>query len=210
MMLDFGFETLGLERITAPISPENLAASHGAASFAFVCEARMAEYLDVGGRRKDHALWAVTRDAIPPNGFAHNWIKRFESTHRCPSPDTTPEKPEPRSPVDCSGFRQTRALLIATGRYHAGKLRHQFDWLGVGRPVALAHSGPPAVVLHTPETLRLCSVARGSPATGHPFGPVSRSRAGAMGKSTHAGPMVSGVHARAPRVPGGGRTQARD
>lgn len=148
MVLDFGFETLGLERITAPISPENLAASHGAASVGLVREALMAEYFDVGGQRKDHALWAATRDAIPPKGFAHNWIKRFEAAHGGTEPAVAP-RPQPHSPTGESRTLPPRALVKATCRYRAGKLRHQLDWFGVGRPVQLTHPGSPAVVLRT-------------------------------------------------------------
>uniref|UniRef100_UPI002458C6A5 GNAT family N-acetyltransferase n=1 Tax=Nocardia brasiliensis TaxID=37326 RepID=UPI002458C6A5 len=66
MLLDHGFTRLGLQRITAPISPANVAAAHGAAGVGFRREALMGRYFDVGGARRDHELWAVTGGASPP------------------------------------------------------------------------------------------------------------------------------------------------
>lgn len=81
MLVDFAFDALGLERITAPISPENVAASRSVAVAGHAREALMLGYLCVGGERKDHVLWSAVRDAKPPGGYAKQWIERFESRH---------------------------------------------------------------------------------------------------------------------------------
>ncbi|WP_280266003.1 GNAT family N-acetyltransferase, partial [Nocardia wallacei] len=80
LVIDYGFQTLGLARIVAPISPGNIAAAHGAAELGFVREALMTRYFDAGGARRDHELWALTRDDRPPGGFAAFWIRRIGST----------------------------------------------------------------------------------------------------------------------------------
>jgi RimJ/RimL family protein N-acetyltransferase len=151
MMLDFGFEALALERITAPISVDNAPASNGAASVGLIREAVMADYFDVGGRRRDHALWAATRDRIPPGGFTRNWVNRFESMARRSRPgiDTCDGPPETES--DDPGRPPRSALLRATTRYRVGKMCHGLHRLVFGRPVTLAHAGPPAVILRTPK-----------------------------------------------------------
>lgn len=70
MVLEYGFTELGLHRIVAPICVGNGAAAWAAARIGMSPEGRMAQYLNVGGRRQDHTLWAATADrrtnGVPP------------------------------------------------------------------------------------------------------------------------------------------------
>lgn len=66
MILDYGFTELGLQRISAPISVTNRAAARLVARIGLTYEGTMSGYLDVGGHRTDHDLWAITADR-----FAH-------------------------------------------------------------------------------------------------------------------------------------------
>ncbi|MFI9508319.1 GNAT family N-acetyltransferase [Nocardia sp. NPDC052566] len=75
MLLDYGFGSAGLRRITAPISPENIGATRGAEVVGFRHEALMARYFDSGGARRDHDLWAVIRADVPPEGFTPKWLE---------------------------------------------------------------------------------------------------------------------------------------
>jgi ribosomal-protein-alanine N-acetyltransferase len=70
MMVDHALTTLGLHRLTAPISEGNVAAAWGAKRLGMRREGTMASFLEVGGKRRDHHLWAITSDCIPPGGFA--------------------------------------------------------------------------------------------------------------------------------------------
>ncbi|MCW2722411.1 GNAT family protein [Pseudonocardia sp.] len=68
MMVDHAMNRLGLHRLIAPISEGNLAAAWGAEHLGMRREGVMAGYLDVGGERRDHHLWAITADRVPPGG----------------------------------------------------------------------------------------------------------------------------------------------
>lgn len=123
MMLDFGFDTLGLDRITAPISPANVAAGRGAEGVGFRREALMVRYFDVGGARRDHELWAATGDAIPPGGFAAHWIRRHRGAGEV-RPDRGSDVKA--APADTAKMRSW-TVLIATVRYYTGRVLHLFD-----------------------------------------------------------------------------------
>lgn len=60
LVLDHLFGEVGLERLAAAICVDNVPARHLAQNAGFEYEGTMADYLDVGGRRRDHDLWAVT------------------------------------------------------------------------------------------------------------------------------------------------------
>jgi RimJ/RimL family protein N-acetyltransferase len=141
MMLDFGFGPAGLTRITAPISPVNVATSRGAAQIGFEREAMMTRYFDVGGARRDHELWAVTKAAVPSNGFAQYWIDSHTTQH--PASSTTKELAATDSRM------RTTTVLVATARYYAGRIRHLLDPLGPPPAVRLTDTEDPAVVLRT-------------------------------------------------------------
>jgi RimJ/RimL family protein N-acetyltransferase len=57
----YAFEELGLRRITAPVCVGNQSAAECAMQ-GMRREGTMVSYLDVGGRRQDHDLWAITSD----------------------------------------------------------------------------------------------------------------------------------------------------
>ncbi|GAC66940.1 GNAT family N-acetyltransferase [Gordonia soli] len=61
LVIDFAFDTLDLQRITAPIHVDNAAAQHLADRTGFVREGTMRNYTDAGGERADHVLYALTR-----------------------------------------------------------------------------------------------------------------------------------------------------
>jgi RimJ/RimL family protein N-acetyltransferase/polysaccharide pyruvyl transferase WcaK-like protein len=69
LVIDHAMTELGVHRITAPICAGNVAAAWAARRLHFVREGAMAGFLDVGGARRDHHLWAITADRIPPGGL---------------------------------------------------------------------------------------------------------------------------------------------
>lgn len=68
MVIDHAVSVLGLHRLTAPICEGNSAAAWGAKRLGLMREGTMAGFLDVGGSRRDHDLWAITADRLPPGG----------------------------------------------------------------------------------------------------------------------------------------------
>lgn len=62
LLFDYVFNTLGLRRVTAPVCVDNRRAAHSASQFGFRREGTMVSYLDVGGQRKDHDLYAITSE----------------------------------------------------------------------------------------------------------------------------------------------------
>ncbi|MEV0293579.1 GNAT family protein [Nocardia sp. NPDC050710] len=138
LMLDFGFGEAGLQRITAPISPANAATAGGAAQLGFQREATMTRYFDVGGAPRDHELWAVTAAAMPPEGFAAQWIRRRDGRSSGDAPQTT---------TVCEDRPLTRVeVLGAIARYHAGRIRHLADPLRRPYRIRLTDPENPAVV----------------------------------------------------------------
>lgn len=69
LVIDHAMTELRVHRITAPICVGNLAAAWAARRLHFIREGAMAGFLDVGGARRDHHLWAITADRIPPGGL---------------------------------------------------------------------------------------------------------------------------------------------
>lgn len=62
LLAEYAFGSMGLCRITAPICVDNGAAALAVTQFGMRREGTMASYLDVGGRRKPHDLWAITAE----------------------------------------------------------------------------------------------------------------------------------------------------
>lgn len=60
LMVRHAFSALGIERVYAPISIDNAPAQRLAKRAGLIYEGVMRSYLDVGGRRMDHAVWALT------------------------------------------------------------------------------------------------------------------------------------------------------
>lgn len=75
LVIDYAMTGLGLHRITAPICVGNIAAMWVARQLRLRREGAMAGFLDVGGTRQDHHLWAITADHIPPGGLAAAMIE---------------------------------------------------------------------------------------------------------------------------------------
>jgi RimJ/RimL family protein N-acetyltransferase len=146
LILDFGFGPAGLQRITAPISPANIATARGAALIGFQREAMMTRYFDVGGARRDHELWAITEAAIPPDGFARHWIDNHSTQH----PDTT-RPAEADTSADTPLSRTT--VLVAAARYYAGRTLHLFDPLRSPPTARLTDPDDPTVLLRSRRLL---------------------------------------------------------
>lgn len=60
LLIGHAFDQLGLARVTAPIDVDNVASARLARRIGLVREGTMISYLSVGGRRRDHDLWAVS------------------------------------------------------------------------------------------------------------------------------------------------------
>ncbi|MEN0139111.1 MAG: GNAT family protein [Rhodococcus sp. (in: high G+C Gram-positive bacteria)] len=76
LLADYAIDTLGLRRVTAPICVDNAAAAKRAERMGMRREGTIAGFLDVGGHRRDHDMWAITSDM---------WA--LASTTRNPHPD---------------------------------------------------------------------------------------------------------------------------
>ena len=150
MVLDFGFDQLGLDRITAPICVDNLATAQGARKMGMVQEAVMVEYFNAGGSRKDHGLWAMLRQDAPPEGFVQRQLRGAD-------PETTPRtrrSTELRTAVSrLRALPQAWPTLPTIGRYYASDLRS----IRPGRQPdgwhRLGPAGTPPVVLRPPSDL---------------------------------------------------------
>lgn len=86
MLLDHAFLELGLYRVTAPIADGNRAAAWGARRVGMRHEGLMRGFLDVGGARTDHHLWAITADQVPPGGLTKAVCAALERRRRSAQP----------------------------------------------------------------------------------------------------------------------------
>ncbi|MBY6413923.1 GNAT family N-acetyltransferase [Rhodococcus sp. BP-252] len=62
LMLDVCFTDLHLQRVSAPIGITNTPAKRLVAKIGLQHEGTMKNYMNAGGRRTDHELWAITAD----------------------------------------------------------------------------------------------------------------------------------------------------
>ncbi|WP_051179664.1 GNAT family N-acetyltransferase [Nocardia concava] len=69
LMVDYAFGPLGLHRVTAPTAVSNRPAHRSTGRGGMTLEATMIRARAVGGQRRDHELWAVTADRVPPGGW---------------------------------------------------------------------------------------------------------------------------------------------
>ncbi|TLG05319.1 GNAT family N-acetyltransferase [Nocardia cyriacigeorgica] len=138
LVLDFGFDRIGLDRIVAPVAPQNVAAVRGAADLGFCREARMVRYFDAGGARRDHELWALTRADIPRQGFTGQWLQRAQARHPARRVRTTAEPPSYDGP-------DAITVVAVSARYALGRLRRRFQAVRSPGVVSLA-AGPGVVV----------------------------------------------------------------
>lgn len=78
MLTDVALGHLGLVRLALSVSVENRPALATCARLGIRREALMIESLDVGGRRQDHFLLALTRaPSAAPSRHARDWIRRW-------------------------------------------------------------------------------------------------------------------------------------
>ncbi|MCF3940139.1 MULTISPECIES: GNAT family N-acetyltransferase [Gordonia] len=80
MLVDHMMNSEDLDRVTAPICVDNEPALRSVAKGGMYREAVMRESFDAGGRRRDHQLWAATRDRMPDGGYADYWLAHFADT----------------------------------------------------------------------------------------------------------------------------------
>ncbi|MFI2285522.1 GNAT family N-acetyltransferase [Nocardia beijingensis] len=135
MITHFGFHTLGLMRISAPIAPGNIAAAKIATAAGLRYEARMRAYFDAGGARRDHELWAVTRADRPDRGVTavHPARQRLHPlTTQLPAASAAPH------PV---------SIAVAYLRYQLSRVRRVFRWLRGSAAIALTDSDDRGEVL---------------------------------------------------------------
>ncbi|QIS11943.1 GNAT family N-acetyltransferase [Nocardia arthritidis] len=140
LLLDFGFGPGGLARITAPISPANIAAASGAAQMGFRREALMRQYFDTDGARRDHELWAITESDVPPGGFVTWWIARHQGA-LAGAPAAVD-----RNAVDDETLSPA-TIFMASVRYALGRLAHLADPVRSSPRVRLENPGPPHITV---------------------------------------------------------------
>ncbi|MET7771859.1 GNAT family protein [Nocardia sp. NPDC005366] len=176
LTVDFAFGPAGLRRITAPISPDNLATSAGAQQLGFRREALMARYFDVGGTPRDHELWAITDRAAPREGLTANWIRRRSdrAPREAPPPPDLPEVPSPRR----------SEILVAIARYHAGRLLRPADPLWSAQRVRLTDPRHPGVVVRNIDSADHARRAAGLRRVGADFGVVTANDPGRRARRT--------------------------
>ncbi|WP_162958205.1 GNAT family N-acetyltransferase [Nocardia yunnanensis] len=190
LILDFAFDRLGLERVIAPISPGNAAATNGAKQIGFVREGRMSLHFHVGGARADHDLWAMTRVEMPATGFTRMWIERSLAHASAPQPHRDAAIASDRTPSAA-----TIAGVLA--RYRAGQLWRAGRQLVPARPVTLRLPGEPRAVLRSlrPADLAGSTARNGVPGLGDVLGSTGPARwrefaRGAAGVRSPAGLLL--------------------
>lgn len=82
LVVDHAVTELGLHRITAPICEGNVAAAWGARRLGMLREGVMEGFLDVGGARQNHHLWAMTANRIPPGGLTVAMLEAASRTQQ--------------------------------------------------------------------------------------------------------------------------------
>jgi RimJ/RimL family protein N-acetyltransferase len=90
MMVDYAISGLNLHRLIAPIAEGNVVAAAGARKIGMRFEGKMSAFLDVGGVRRDHELWAFTSACLPEGGLTAAMLRsapasRAAGTTRPPS-----------------------------------------------------------------------------------------------------------------------------
>lgn len=79
MLLDYAFTALRICRVSAPITPDNIPVLRGAVRIGFNREGTMASFLDVGGSRRTHELWALTTADLPQEGLVALILDQLQS-----------------------------------------------------------------------------------------------------------------------------------
>lgn len=65
IMLAQLFENVGVQRVSAPVSPDNIAVTRMLQRLQFTREGLMRSYLETGAGRLDHVLWSLTAAEWP-------------------------------------------------------------------------------------------------------------------------------------------------
>ncbi|GAA1918154.1 hypothetical protein GCM10009737_19510 [Nocardioides lentus] len=143
MLTDYAFDHLGLARVTAPTCVHNVGSRRAAAHAGLRQEALMVSFMDVGGRRQDHELWAVLRDPDRPSSRVAHALRVHDGVE--------PDRPLPVSPASLPRVPLTSPTVARTvARYRAGRLRARLR----GR----ADDGPPPSARAGEGTVRLVAV----------------------------------------------------
>ncbi|MEC3955842.1 GNAT family protein [Nocardia sp. CDC153] len=109
LTVDYAFTTLGLHRVTAPTCVDNRPARLATSRSGMRLEATMVRALSVGGHPRDHELWAVTTDQMPPGGWVAGLIaagvraerpETNRSGRRRRSRTRSPQRSAPTNPPD--------------------------------------------------------------------------------------------------------------
>ncbi|WP_019931302.1 GNAT family N-acetyltransferase [Nocardia sp. BMG111209] len=192
LVLDHAFGSLGLERILAPIAPDNTVAIAFAQRLGFVREALLARYFDAGGARTDHDLWTLIRADLPAEGLVRSQLRRMEDGRSAGSP-----VPLPTEDAAPHGSRLGTAALVGvlTARHTAWRIRRTLSLLSGDRSVRLSVPGYPGIVLRNRTfadgARRAAALAHGDPVTHRdPYMPGD--------PLTHGDPLTSSD----PNVPG--------
>lgn len=151
LVLAHGFDRLGLERIAAPIAPDNGPALAFATRLGFVREALLARYFDAGGTRSDHELWSLTRADLPPEGLVDSQLRRMRGASAAGQHDSRAEVTLPAAEAHPRTNRLGTAALVGvrTARHTAWRIRRTPTLLRGDRPVRLSVPGQPRIVLRS-------------------------------------------------------------
>ncbi|MPZ64402.1 MAG: GNAT family N-acetyltransferase [Pseudonocardiaceae bacterium] len=116
LVVDHAVTELGLHRITAPICEGNIAAAWGARRLGMLREGVMEGFLNVGGARQNHHLWAITANRIPPGGLASAMLEAASRVHRRQPASVSPvSRRRPQvTPADANGAIR---VVIQNGEY---------------------------------------------------------------------------------------------
>ncbi|MGH4008079.1 MAG: GNAT family N-acetyltransferase [Pseudonocardiaceae bacterium] len=142
LVIDHAMTELGLHRITAPICVGNIAAAWAARRLRFIREGAMAGFLDVGGARRDHHLWAITADRIPPGGLTAVMLEAAARVLRRQQPAAT------ASPAGPSRQQETPADANGAGRGCTGNGQRGGWWGTKGSGSMRSGSGSMSSRIH--------------------------------------------------------------
>ncbi|MFH5232744.1 GNAT family N-acetyltransferase [Antrihabitans spumae] len=160
MVADYAFDTLGLRRLIAPVCTDNHAAAHTAKRGGMTREATLSSFLDVGGKRRDHDLWAVTADRVPTGGLIELVLASAgnDAPKQAVMATTTKHTFTP-SPPALIGLPKSRDAKVAIARFFIGFPRRLLEsHPGTAGPDLLHSTGSQA----TAVALRSSRIADGS------------------------------------------------
>ncbi|GAB0104492.1 hypothetical protein JMUB6875_34660 [Nocardia sp. JMUB6875] len=124
LLVDYAFEPLGLHRVTAPTAVSNRRAHQATDRGGMTLEATMIRARAVGGQRRDHELWAVTADRVPPGGWVAALIA-FGGVRAEPVATDATAADGPTAQRLRDAARWTAAVLAVGAKYALGTLLHE-------------------------------------------------------------------------------------